>query len=175
MDTNTTKVRAIYIIGMIIWGFITLFSFPISLVLNPLVVLVSLIGFFILFVNYINVCDETVGTDNWVVHDVPIYMGFAIITLFLTIYRFSDIKDPKIYKTFIMYIVLSMVLLYIPITNVCFGEDQRISYKVHIDNIMSILSIGILIYLMAIASTFPMKPISINQGDEIDDLFAVML
>ena len=130
--------------------------------MNPIVLLAIRVGVLILFGNYMHVCEENIHDDSWVKNAVPIYMGFAIITLFMTIYKYSDIKDEKIYKTFIIYIVLSMIFFYIPITNVCITDKKFKGLKTHADNIFVILSIGILIYLIAVASSFPMK---ISEGD----------
>ena len=172
-DSKADQVRGFYGIAMVLWIMMTSLSFPIKYVMHPIVLLSIFTGFLILFMNYSNVCDESISDTSWVRNSVPIYMGFAIITLFLTMYRFSNLQDTKVYRTILSYIVLSMIFFYIPITNICSANDSTTGLKAHFDNILVILSIGILIYLIAIASTFPLK-IPAQQTKD-NDIFHVMM
>lgn len=167
---DVAQIKGMYILSIIFWICLSFFSFPLHIILSPLTILAILSTIILLLLNMINVCHDVIYDDKWVKNAVPIYMGFAIITLFLTIYRYSDIPNSKIYRTFIIYIVLSMILFYGPITNVCFSTNKHMGFKCHIDNILIILSIGILIYLMAIAASFPAKFDGID-----DDMLQVIL
>ncbi len=169
-NADEDQIKGFYGLGILAWLVLTISAFPLCIVFSPLVLLVITVGSAILVINMRNVCDDAIYDDGWVKNSVPIYMGFAIITLFLTIYRYSDIPDSKIYRTFISYIVLSMVLFYGPITNVCFVDTKHRGFKMHIDNILIILSIGVLIFLIAVAASFPAK---LDKADT--DMLDVML